>query len=77
MRLQGKRVKITKWIHGARCVVRVEVEGVVSPDLGEGPFLEPHTIKWLDDLQRLADSGDADALAKASGADDVYVRRSA
>ncbi len=77
MQLSGKRVKLFKWIHGACCVVRVRVEGVLADDLGAGPFLEPHTVKWLDELQRLADSGDADALAKVSDAGDVYIRRSA
>ena len=77
MQLSGKRVKLSKWIHGARCVVRVQVEGVQSDDLGTGPFLEPQTVKWLDELQRLADTGDADALAKVSDAGDVYIRRSA
>ena len=77
MRIAGKRVKLLKWIHGSRCVVRVQVEGVLAEDLGEGPFLEPETVKWLDELQRLADAGDADALARVSDAGDVYVRRSA
>lgn len=38
------------------------------------PCLEPETVRWLDELQRLADAGDTEALAKVG---DVYVRRSA
>lgn len=77
MLLPGKRVKLTKWIHGSRCVLRVQVEGVI-PDARPGePVLEPATVRWLDDLQRLADAGDVEQISKTTGIGDVYVRRSA
>lgn len=75
--LPGKRVKVVKWIHGARCVVRVDVEAIIPDAAPDQPFLEPATVKWLDALQRLADEGDAEALSKAAASPDVYVRRSA
>jgi hypothetical protein len=38
------------------------------------PCLEPSTLRWLDELQKLADEGDVDALAEVG---EVYVRRTA
>lgn len=72
--IQGKRVKVPQWIHGAQCVVRVEVEAVIPDADPSEPCFEPPAVKWMDDLQRLADAGDADALSKFG---EVFVRRSA
>ena len=72
--IQGKRVKVPQWIHGTQCVVRVEVEAVIPDADPSEPCFEPQAVKWMDDLQRLADAGDADALAKFG---EVFVRRSA
>ena len=74
MAINGKRVKVTKWIHGRQCVVRVEADAVIPDADPSEPCLEPATLKRLDELQRLADAGDVESLAKAG---DVYVRRSA
>lgn len=74
MLLPGKPTRLTKWIHGSRCVIRVEVDAVIPDADPSQPYLEPSTVRWLDELQRLADAGDATTLAKAG---DVYVRRSA
>jgi hypothetical protein len=74
MLLPGKKTKLTKWIHGRQCVVRVEVDAIIPDADPSEACLEPATIRWLDELQRLADGGDADALAKAG---DVYVKRTA
>jgi len=74
MAITGKRIKLTKWIHGTQCVVRVEVEGIVLESDPADPSLEPDTVRWLDELQRLADAGDVAALSKAGV---VYVRKSA
>lgn len=65
---------VTKWIHGQRCVVRVQVEAVIPDADPSEPCLEPDTLRWLDELQSLADAGNAEALASHG---DVYVRRSA
>ncbi len=69
-----RKTKVTKWIHGTHCVVRVEVEALVLDADPSEPCLEPATLRWLDELQALADAGNAEALA-AHG--DVYIRRSA
>lgn len=72
--IQGKRVKVPQWIHGTQCVVRVEVEAVIPDADAFEPCFEPPAVKWMDDLQRLADAGDVDALAQFG---EVFVRRSA
>ena len=72
--ISGKRVKVPQWIHGTQCVVRVEVEAVIPDADPSEPCFEPPAVKWMDDLQRLADAGDAEALSKFG---EVFVRRSA
>jgi len=74
MALIGKRVRVTKWVHGSRCVVRVEVDAIIPDGDPSEPCLEPQTLRWLDQLQAFADAGDVDSLARAG---EVYVRRSA
>lgn len=72
--ISGKRVRVPKWIHGRVCVVRVEAEAVIPDGDPSEPCLEPATLRWLDELQHLADAGDIEALAKVG---EVFVRRSA
>ena len=72
--LPGKRVRVTKWIHGRMCVARVEAEAVLPEADPSEPCLEPATLRWLDDLQKLADEGDVEALARVG---EVFVRRTA
>lgn len=74
MSVPGKRIRVVKWIHGKRCVVRVDADAVVPDADPSEPCLEPATLRWLDELQALADAGDVDALAKVG---EVYVRRTA
>ena len=74
MVIPGKRIKVSKWIHGRGCAVRVQADAVIPDADPSEPCLEPATLKWLDEVQRLADSGDVDALAKLG---EVYVRKSA
>jgi len=74
MAIPGKRIRAPKWVHGRMCVVRVEAEAVVPDDDPSEPCLEPATLRWLDELQKLADQGDVEALAEVG---DVYVRRTA
>lgn len=73
-RIPGKRIRVTKWIHGRLCVVRVETDAIVPDADPSEPCLEPATVKWLDELQRLADAGDVGSLEKHG---EVFVRRSA
>ena len=72
--IPGKRIKVPQWIYGTQCVVRVEVDAVIPDEDPSEPCFEPPAVKWMDELQRLADAGDVDALAKVG---EVYVRRSA
>ena len=72
--MTGKRIRIPKWVHDRHCVVRVEAEAVIPDADPSEPCLEPETLRWLDELQRLADEGDAEELAKVG---EVFVRRSA
>lgn len=54
--------------------MRVEAEAVIPDADPSEPCLEPSTLRWLDELQTLADAGAVDALAKVG---EVYVRRTA
>lgn len=74
MNLSGKKVRVPQWIHGDLCDVKVWVDAVILPDDPAEPCLEPETLKQLDEIQRLANAGDLDALATLG---DVFVRRSA
>jgi hypothetical protein len=74
MTIPGKRVRLPKWIHGSACAVHVEVEGVIPDADPSEPCLEPATVRYLDELQRLANAGMVDELAKHG---EVYIRRSA
>jgi len=72
--LKGKHLRIPKWIYGDPCVVRVEVDAIIPDADPSEPCLEPPTVRWLDELQRLADAGNIDELSKHG---QVHVRRSA
>jgi hypothetical protein len=74
MLVPGKPIKLTKWIHGRMCVVRVQVDAIIPDADPSQTYLEPAVVKWLDELQGLADTGSVDVLANVG---DVYVRRSA
>ena len=74
MLIEGKNTRVTKWIHGDLCVVRVEVGAVVPTFDPQEPYLKPPIVRFLDHLQQLANAGQIDELAKHGR---VYVRRSA
>lgn len=74
MALAGTRIKLHKWIHTGQVAVRVLVEAVIPDEDPSEPCLEPPALRFLDDVQRLTNAGDVDALAKIG---EVYVRRSA
>ena len=77
MKLPGKRLRVKKWIHGTRCVVQVEVDAVIPDADPSEPCLEPETVRWLDELQRLADAGDVDGITSRAPGGSVYLRKSA
>ena len=72
--LSGKRVKVPQWIHGQRCVVRIEVDAIIPDEDPSEPCFEPAAVKWMDGLQRLADEGNVAELSKAGR---VYVLQAA
>ena len=74
MLIAGKRVNVTKWIHGDRCVLSTEVEAIRPDDDPDETYLEPDVVRFLDRLQQLADAGNVDELSKHGI---VYVRKSA
>jgi hypothetical protein len=46
--------------------VRVEAEAVIPEGDSSEPCLEPSTLRWLDELQKLADEGDWLRLARST-----------
>ncbi len=74
MRLEGKRVRQTRWVHAAPCVVRVEVEAVIPVDDPSEPFCEPKTVEFLREVHARADAGDIEWL---KGIGQVYSKVSA
>jgi hypothetical protein len=74
MALQGKRIRIERWIHASPCVVRLEVEAVIPDADPSEPCLEPQTIRFLDEVQTKANRGLIEELSKVG---DVYIRQSA
>lgn len=72
--IKGKRVKAPQWIHSTRCAVHVMVDAVIPDADPSEPCFEPPAVKWMDELQQLANEGKVDELAKHG---EVYVRRSA
>lgn len=74
MKVPGRRIKIDQWIHSGPCVVRVAVEAVIPDEDPSEPCFEAETVRWLDQLQQLADAGQVDELARHG---DVYIRRTA
>jgi hypothetical protein len=75
---ETRKVKVPQWIEGqgpsGPFVLKVEAEAVVPVDDSSEPCFEPRTMRWLEDLQRLADSGKVEELSKHGT---VFVRRSA
>lgn len=59
-----KREKRKRWVQRGRYAVEVEVEVVYPADDPSEPCLEPHTVRWLDEIARRAEDGDLDFLRK-------------
>jgi hypothetical protein len=74
MQSSATHVKVTKWIHGSRCVLSTDVDAIRLADDPAELFLEPAVVRFLDRMQALADAGDIDELERHGT---VYVRRSA
>ena len=74
MPVDGKKTRVTKWIHGDLCVARVEVDAILPRFDPSEPYLEPAVVKFLGQLQQLANDGRIDELAQHGR---VYVRKTA
>ena len=58
MRITGKRVKRTRFVHTVRLVVAVDVEMVIPPSDPSEPCLESETVELLRDVHQHAEAGD-------------------
>jgi len=58
MRITGKCVKRTRFVHTARLVVAVDVEMVIPPSDPSEPCLESETVELLRDVHQHAEAGD-------------------
>ena len=64
MRIQGKRLKRTRLVHGGRFVVAVEVEMVIPPDDPSEPCYEAETVQLVRDVAEHAASGDREWIGR-------------
>lgn len=64
MRIEGQRVKRTRGVHAAPCVVQVEVEAVIPPDDPSEPCFEPDTVDFLREVHAHAQAGDLECLKR-------------
>jgi hypothetical protein len=70
--LKQKHVeRVTEWVSAGPYAVAVEVEAVVYPDRLDAPYLTPETVRHLEEVARLAEAGDVEALRRFGT---VYVR---
>jgi hypothetical protein len=72
--IEGQKTRVTKWIHLDLCVARVEVDAILPKFDPAEPYLEPAVIMFLDQLQKLANGGQTEELARYGR---VYVRKTA
>jgi hypothetical protein len=71
LNIQGKRVRIDRWVHAPSCVVRVQVDAVIPVDDPSEPCIEPEAVAFLRDVRRHAEQNDI-AWLKSIG--DGFVR---
>jgi hypothetical protein len=74
--VKGQRIKVPQWIEGTGrggpFVVRIDADAIIPDEDQSEPCFEPATLRWLEQMQLLADQGQVDELAKHGT---VYVRR--
>jgi hypothetical protein len=64
MRIEGRRVKKTRWIHTDRFAVAVEVEMVIPEDDPSEPCYESETVQLLREIRERAEAGDVAWLSR-------------
>lgn len=70
MKIEGQRIRKTRWVHAGRFAVRLEVEAVIPPDDPSEPCYEPDVVEFIREVHERANAGDVEWL-KTVG--DVYV----
>lgn len=66
-----RRMKRVEWVTGGLYAVAVEVEAIYPADDATEPCYTPETVRYLEQLEELADRGDVAALRRAGK---VYMR---
>lgn len=70
MKIEGQRVRRTRWIHAGPCVVQVEVDAVIPDEDPSEACFEPQTVRFLKEVHDHAAAGDVEWL---KGIGRVYV----
>jgi hypothetical protein len=73
MPMPGRKVLLETWIKGAHCVLCVKVDALIPDADPSEPVLEPVTVRLLDELQKLVDTGDLAAILLLAPGARVYV----
>jgi hypothetical protein len=60
--MADRREKRTRWVQRGQYAVQVAVEVVYPEDDPSEPCLEPHTVRWLDEVARKAEAEDVEYL---------------
>jgi hypothetical protein len=58
MRLEGKRVRRTRWVKTDRYVIAVDVEAVIPDSDASEPAYEPETVEFLRQVELHAHKDD-------------------
>ncbi len=66
--MRERREKRRRWVQRGEYAVEVEVELVYPADYTSEAFLEPETVRWLDEVARRAEAGDIEFLPTAGRA---------
>jgi hypothetical protein len=64
MKLEGQRVRRTRWIHVGELAVQVEVDAVIPVDDPSEPCFEPETVDFLRQVYEKARAGDVQWLTQ-------------
>jgi hypothetical protein len=64
--MKERREKRKRWVRRGRYAVEVEVDVVDPTGDPSEPCLEPHTVRWLDEIARRAEKEDV-AYLKSVG----------
>jgi hypothetical protein len=63
--------RVTEWVAAGPYAVAVEVDAIIYPNRLDSPYLTPETVRHLEEVARLAEAGDVEALKRFGT---VYIR---